>query len=153
MPAAGFFINRSARILICCSLSSPLIYNVTTSFKCKPICKNKVDLPIPGSPATKTMLPKTMPPPNTRFNSESLVTILFSSALLTSLIEMVFCRCPSSTPLNAAHSFSFFLSVPFTITSSTKVFQVLQLGHLPSHFALSYPQFWQKKLDLVLLML
>ena len=27
---------------ICCSLSSPLIYKVTTSLSCKPICKNKL---------------------------------------------------------------------------------------------------------------
>ena len=92
------------------------------------------------------MLPNTMPPPNTLFNSASVVIILFSSALLTSLIEIVFQF--SSTPLNSFHSSFFFLSVPFTITSSTKVFHLLQPGHLPIHFALSYPQFWQKKLIL-----
>ena len=35
---------------------------------------------MPGSPATNTMLPNTIPPPRTLFNSASGVTILFSSA-------------------------------------------------------------------------
>ena len=126
----------SARILICCSLSSPLMYKVTTSFSCKPICKKRVDLPMPGSPATNTILPNTIPPPSTRFTSASLVMILFSSALLTSLIEMVF-NFP--IPLYSFHSLFSFLSFPFTITSSTKVFQLSQPGHFPTHLALSYP--------------
>ena len=32
----------------------------------------------------------------------------------------------------------------FSIISSTKVFHWLQEGHLPNHFADSYPQLWQK---------
>ena len=40
---------------------------------------------MPGSPATKTMLPGTMPPPSTLFNSVSAVVMnLFSSALYIS---------------------------------------------------------------------
>src|SRR5450432_680458 len=37
------------------------------------------------------------------------------------------------------------------ITSSVKVFHCLQEVHLPSHFALSYPQLLQKKAVLILL--
>ena len=83
--------NRSARILICCSLSSPLIYNVTTSFKLasrsaetKLICRCLVHRqPTQYFPKQcRHRVPGSIP--------HRLVTILFSSALLTSLIETVF---------------------------------------------------------------
>ena len=41
----------------------------------------------------------------------------------------------------------------FVITSSTKVFHCSHDGHLPVHFALSYPQLLQKKAVFVLLMI
>jgi len=42
------------------------------------------------------------------------------------------------------------LDPAFSVISSTKVFQELHEGHLPSHLADSYPQLWQKYADLVL---
>src|SRR5437868_1705564 len=106
---------------------------------------------MPGSPATNTILPKTIPPPKTRFSSASVVMILSSSALFTLCNAIDLPRCAASSFQDAQSSFSF-LSVPLTSTSSTNVFQLLQFGHLPNHLALSYPQAWQKKADLVLLM-
>jgi hypothetical protein len=38
------------------------------------------------------------------------------------------------------------------MTSSVKLFHSLQAGHLPAHFADSYPQLVQKKADFDLLM-
>src|SRR6185312_5210094 len=96
------------------------------------------------------MLPATIPPPRTRFNSGSAMVILRSSALTTS------CRGITrfsflSLPPNFFHSFSWIL-LSFVITSSTNVFHCSQLGHLPNHFALSYPQLLQKNAVLILLM-
>src|ERR1700679_3735281 len=104
---------------------------------------------MPGSPATRTMLPATMPPPRTRFNSGSAVVILFSSALTTSCRGITLLSF-FSLPLNFFHSVSWFL-LSLVMTSSTKVFHCSQLGHLPNHFALSYPQLLQKNAVLILL--
>src|SRR6201996_1345152 len=133
--------NLSARILICCSLSSPLMYKVFTFFSRRPFCKKSVLFPIPGSPATNTMLPVTIPPPSTLFNSGSPVTILFSSALMTSLNDIVLLSFLSL--VNFFHSVSASL-LSLLMTSSTKVFHCSQEGHFPDHFALSYPQLLQK---------
>src|SRR5665213_1479041 len=143
-----FIRSLSARILICCSLSSPLIYKVTIFFSCKVACRKSVDFPMPGSPAIKTILPKTIPPPSTRLSSLSSVIILFSSPLVTSCKEIVF--TPPLNPENSFHSDSCF-SFPFTITSSTKVFHSLHDGHLPTHFVLSCPQLLQKNAVFLLL--
>src|SRR5690606_12622162 len=120
----------------------PLIYKVTISLSCNDACRNKVDFPMPGSPAINTILPNTIPPPSTRLSSASLVIILCSSLLVTSFNEVIL------TPLlideNSLHSADG-LSFPFTITSSTKVFHSLHEEHLPTHLALSCPQLLQKK--------
>src|SRR5580698_6855335 len=105
---------------------------------------------MPGSPATNTILPATIPPPNTLFNSASLVTIRFSSALTTAESDIV--RVSFFSVLKFLHSASASL-LSLVITSSTKVFHWSQEGHLPDHFALSYPQLLQKKAVLILLIL
>ncbi len=140
--------NRSARILICCSLSSPLMYKTRKSFSCRPFWRNKVLLPIPGSPATSTILPGTMPPPNTRFNSVSEVKMRSSCEVITSCSAIDLCILFS--PL-LSFQFSEFL-FPLSNISSVKVFHSEQAGHLPIHFALSYPQLLQKKAVFILLM-
>ena len=69
---------RSARILICFSLSSPETYNIFFDLELSANCNKRVDFPIPGSPPNSIKDPGTIPPPSTLFNSLSLVTILFS---------------------------------------------------------------------------
>src|SRR5579863_5352306 len=104
---------------------------------------------MPGSPATNTILPVTIPPPKTLFSSTSLVTIRFSSALTTSVSDIV--RISFFSVLKFLHSASASL-LSLVMTSSTSVFHCSQEGHLPDHFALSYPQLLQKKAVLILLM-
>src|SRR5580698_6157599 len=141
--------SLSARILICCSLSSPLMYKVFTFFSRRPFCKKSVLFPIPGSPATNTILPATIPPPNTLFTSGWALMIRFSSALPPSCNDTT--RLSRFSPLNFFHSDSKTL-FSLVITSSTNVFHCSHEGHLPSHFALSYPQLLQKNAVLILLM-
>ena len=128
--------RRSARILICCSLSSPETYNTRNESNCRPTCNSSVDFPIPGSPPINTNDPGTIPPPNTRFNSESTALILTSSDVSIS------CSAFAFTVFNrddsCRHSFLLFSS--FTSTSSTNVFQDPHDGHFPSHLAASCPQ-------------
>jgi len=102
---------------------------------------------MPGSPATSTIDPKTIPPPNTLFNSASALLILFSDWLLTSLIAIT--CVPFCCVVYSSQPDSFFS--PFSTNSSVKVFHSFQAGHFPAHFADSYPQLLQKKADLALL--
>jgi len=106
-------------------------------------CSMSVDLPMPGSPPIRVTDPVTNPPPSTRSSSWSPVAIRFSvedtmvptglGVLERWVAELVF----------QEGTFVVVLST----TSSTNVFHSLQEGHLPSHFADSYPQFWQKYAD------
>ena len=64
---------RSARSRTCEADSSPLIYKAGIPFAavCAATESNSVDLPTPGSPASKIAAPGTNPPPKTRSNSET----------------------------------------------------------------------------------
>ena len=136
---AFFPFSLSARIFICCSLSSPLTYNTFSFLSSMASCSMRVDLPIPGSPPTKTRLPGTIPPPRVRFNSRSPVAILWiSPAAISSSARG---KLPF---LSGFSSFHTSLSSGRSITSSVKVFHSAQLGHLPCHFGDSNPQFLQK---------
>jgi len=74
-----------------------------------------------------------MPPPNTRFNSASLVTILSSSVVTTLFNAIAF-----DVFLSSLYPFQLCsLLLPLSKTSSIKVFHELQEGHLPNHLALS----------------
>ena len=124
--------KRSARILICPSLSSPETYSIFLSSPTfSQICKSSVDLPIPGSPPTRISEPLTIPPPSTRSSSFKPVLYLVSNPALTSPIFFgiragaVFSR---TSALVADVFFSGVTSV------SSIVFQLPQDGHFPSHF-------------------
>ena len=75
---------RSARSFICFSLSSPLTYNTRRSLMRSTVCSNNVLLPMPGSPPNKIREPGTNPPPSTRFNSASCMSMRGSSSALIS---------------------------------------------------------------------
>ena len=64
--------KRPARRRICAADSSAEMYAMRKSeaASCPAICNRSVDLPMPGSPPTKTTEPGMMPPPKTRSNSE-----------------------------------------------------------------------------------
>ena len=73
-------LRRMARILIWRSDSSPETYKIRNSLGLSfpsalpdaissAICSSRVDLPMPGSPPTRTIEPGTIPPPSTRANS------------------------------------------------------------------------------------
>lgn len=108
------------------------------------VCNVSVLLPIPGSPPSKTMLPRTSPPPSTRLSSLSCISIRGSSCEdisfrnigLAPLCDIA--RCISTAALRAAK-----LPVSADTRSSLKVFHCPQDGHLPIHFADSCPQLLQ----------
>ena len=117
--------SLSALILICLADSSPVTYSTFSPWPAtlSPVCINRVDLPIPGSPPTNTKELLTIPPPKTLSSSMYFVVILFSSFTsisfnLRTLLELI--------PLE------FFL-VSLFIISSVNVFQLLHPGHLPIH--------------------
>src|SRR3989339_794787 len=96
----------------------------------------RVDFPMPGSPPSKTVPPRMIPPPNTLSNSDipqeyrkslpnstsSNVTVCFLLGVLTN------CDFPD---------FACFLT-----TSSTKEFQEPQSGQRPSHLVSTRPH-WE----------
>ena len=98
-----------------------------------------MDLPIPGSPLKRIILPGTIPSPMTLSNS---------SISLKSRIVLV-CPLNSKEVGDLAPAFADlgvlemlpFSGLPTFITSSAKLFQVLHSGHWPIHFELSY---WQE---------
>src|SRR6218665_163758 len=98
---------------------------------------------MPGSPPINTNEPGTMPPPNTRFNSWSRVSIRTSFATPTSsnvrgTLRALLCVC---------HELA---ETVLLTTSSAKVFHAPHDGHLPTHLADSAPHSLQKKRVLVL---
>ena len=114
----------------CEALSSAEIYNTLCSFDKMPETSVKsVDLPMPGSPPSKTMEAGTMPPPSTRSNSSTPVLILLNFSSRTELkgcgLTMLF-RMGFSAAAGAC-------------TSSIKEFHAPQFGHLPSHLGLTAP--------------
>src|SRR5690606_21394356 len=96
-----------------------------------------VDFPMPGSPPMRIKDPGTMPPPNVRLSSLSLVTMRDSRPCSISL-SLFGCamRCVDAN----VERRSFFPTSCFCMTSSRKVFHELHDGHFPSHLADSYPQ-------------
>ena len=127
---------RSARILIWCKDSSPDTYSTDRFWfdRFLHTCSNSVDLPIPGSPPTRTREPRTIPPPSTRSSSFIEVLVLSSSFAVIAESGTGFA---SVAGLSLPEVLSDFRST----SSSTKVFHSLHPGHCPIHFADSYPQF------------
>jgi hypothetical protein len=140
LPAFG--ARRSARILICRSLSSPDMYSTFSAGMFMANCSIRVDLPMPGSPPISTKLPGTIPPPNTRLNSLSGVSKRLSSSNTTSATKTgLFALC---VDVELVAFQSGMEPLAFSVISSTKVFHSPHDGHLPSHFGVSKPQLWQK---------
>ncbi len=126
---------RSARIFICCALSSPDTYS-TRDGKFIAICRTSVLFPMPGSPPISINSPGTMPPPNTRSSSSLAVverfisdssTLLSGTAVTSVKIFPVLCACDKADALST------------TIVSSVYVFHSPHCGHRPTHFGLSAP--------------
>jgi hypothetical protein len=84
-----------------------------------------VDLPIPGSPPSRTSDPGTSPPPSTLSNSLKLVLMRGTSSRSTSAREIG--STFEETPAGFREAFN------GRCASSTKVFQAEQFGHLPTH--------------------
>ncbi len=105
----------SALILIWDADSSPETYKIFIPIwpKFSAICSSKVDLPIPGSPPTRTSEPLTSPPPKTTFNSAMPVLKRFSFVISISFNDSGFGTLPFSTILEP---------VVFCSSSSAKVF-------------------------------
>ncbi len=95
-------------------------------------CKRRVDLPMPGSPPMRMTEPATSPPPRTRSNSEMPQGSRSSASPATSQMGT------GATPDREGEG-----PFPLPRTSSTRLFQAEQSGHLPSHLADWYPQLWQ----------
>ena len=117
--------NRLARNLTCSALSSPLTYNTLTPIRAtaSATCSIKVDLPMPGSPPSNTTPPGTAPPPKTRSNSLSPMARRGSSSTLTSFRGRTRGACNDPMAVLDARCDT------GTTTSSSSVFQALQLAH------------------------
>ena len=78
--------RRLARMRTCSALSSPLTYRTLAPVfpTAKATCNINVDLPMPGSPPSKTTPPGTEPPPSTRLSSLSPMSRRGNSETLTS---------------------------------------------------------------------
>src|SRR6266566_9494449 len=131
MPPASS-CKRSARSLYLSGDSSPETYSVTTPWLSSRAahCMRSVDLPMPGSPPTRTTDPGTMPPPNTKSNSANPVRqrSLPTVGRLESWTGVAVVSCqPSNRPT-------------FRPTgSSIREFHAPHASHLPPHFGWSAP--------------
>ena len=81
-------LSRSARSLTCDADSSPLIYKDVIFWRALSAAteRRRVDLPTPGSPASRIAAPGTNPPPRTRSNSDTPLVRAFAFSRLTSPI-------------------------------------------------------------------
>jgi hypothetical protein len=121
--------RRSARSLTCAADSSPVTRRTRRSaLSERRAMRSSVDLPIPGSPLTRTRLAGTSPPPSTRSSSVTPVGIRSASVASTSTRRSSGRPAGAVFPLGAA-----------AIRSSTSVPQLPQAGHLPSHLPVVYP--------------
>ncbi|CAB4993610.1 unannotated protein [freshwater metagenome] len=79
---------RSARRRTCEADSSPLTYKtgIERDAVCAATARSSVDLPTPGSPATRIAAPGTKPPPSTRSSSETPVGFALAAERSTSPI-------------------------------------------------------------------
>ena len=134
--------RRSARSLSWRALSSPLTYSTFRSFRRSIVWSTSVDLPIPGSPPSRSRLPGTSPPPSTRLSSLSPMSMRGSSSARMSRRgvgrEAVALPVASGLTLAAAPA-----GALAGTRNSLKVFHCPHEGHLPSHFWLSCPQLSQ----------
>jgi len=128
--------SRCARSATWAPLSSPVTYSTGIwRDRASSACSSKVDLPMPGSPPISTTPPETMPPPSTRSSSSSPVGVRATSA--ASICASVVTGCAAFRPRESA-CIRFLLAAGSARVSS-RVFQALHWGHLPSHLGLTPP--------------
>ncbi len=97
---------------------------------------SRVDLPTPGSPLSRIAEPGTTPPPQTRSNSVTPVTIRGGSGVSD-------CRVSNWTPRVRAVFVGFIAPGGAERLSSTMEFHWPQAPHWPDHLPWTAPQDWQ----------
>src|SRR5215470_1645713 len=100
-------------------------------------CVSSVDLPMPGSPPTRSTEPRTKPPPVTRSSSIIPEERRGASWLLPASDSSANCR-----PLRFDRIET---GTAFAPSSSDSVFHSPQASHLPCQREYAAPQFWQTK--------
>src|SRR5882757_526306 len=108
-------------------------------------CRMMVDLPMPGSPPTRSAEPGTSPPPVTRSNSAMPVgrrgggasSLFRSSRVILRPLDLREAPLPTGGPA----------------PSSVMVFQPPHASHLPDHLEWVAPQDWQTKEDVLAMIL
>lgn len=128
---------RSALILICFALSSPETYSMVRDLMESMFWSTRVDLPMPGSPPMRMMLPGTRPPPRTRLSSEEGILMRGSSSVAISDTGTGADRREDECGPGVRDFFS------GSTFSSTMVFHSPHAGHRPTHFGDSAPQLLQ----------
>src|SRR5438105_8631963 len=101
-------------------------------------CMSSVDLPIPGSPPTRTTEPGTIPPPRTKSNSARPVFQRATASLFRSVRRiggLAVGKPLTAEPLNRPTA------------SSTSAFHAPQASHLPPHFGWSAPHSVQRNTE------
>ena len=109
-------------------------------FMCKIVCSKRVDLPIPGSPPMSVIEPGTIPPPNTRSSSKSVVLMRGSSSAVTSdsLTGSGAC-CPMPVRAWRLRRSLLTLLLSGRMVISFIVFHAPHEGHRPTHLGESIP--------------
>src|SRR5207237_10207318 len=104
-------------------------------------CMRSVDLPIPGSPPTRTTEPGTIPPPRTKSNSARPVFQRATASLFRSVRRiggLAVGKPLTAEPLNRPTA------------SSTSAFHAPQASHLPPHLGWSAPHSVQRNTEWLL---
>src|SRR6266481_10067824 len=102
-------------------------------------CVSKVDLPMPGSPPTKSTEPRTKPPPVTRSSS-----VIPDDSRGASWLLPVRLSSLNTRPLRLERTETGIAVAP-VVSSSASVFHSPQASHLPCQRLYAAPQFWQTK--------
>src|SRR6185503_8775791 len=102
-------------------------------------CVRSVDLPMPGSPPTRSTEPRTKPPPVTRSSSAMPEARRGASWLLPERLSSAKVR-----PLRRERTETGIAVAP-VVSSSASVFHSPQDSHLPCQRLYAAPQFWQTK--------
>ena len=138
--------TRRARIATWATDSSPLAYSTAaparSAMPCS-ICDKSVDLPIPGSPPSRTSDPGTTPPPSTRSSSPSPVVsrpVTGSSSASATATGAARAAPPAAAPWPRTG--------PRAATSSTRLFHSPQPAQRPCQRPSSCPHAWQRNVVL-----
>ena len=129
---------RRARIPICSADSSPEMYKTLRGLlparaNLSAASNNRVDLPTPGSPATKTHCPATKPPPSTRSNSSIPVEVRSTSPSGISLTGRA--GLPGATPVVDVRQPALLADTDVSVTE----LQAWHSGQRPTHLCPVHP--------------